>query len=176
MLLRADAKKAIRAVSVVMGLADGELDAFHPLAAAMQLFLDPVDPQSFGRFFWETEAKRPARSVLHFQGIDDSMTVAAASDAVSLALRAQPLLPVLRELETLALLDIKPATSARGNAAGGKATAALVQLSTSGDGHYAVFYEERAAGLIKQFLQRSLASQNAPEIGPVSANATAVPN
>ncbi len=175
MLLRADAKKAIRAVSVVMGLADGELDAFHPLAAAMQLFLDPVDPQSFGRFFWELEAKRPPRSVLHFQGIDDSMTVAASSDALSLSLRAQPLLPVLHELDGLGLLDIKPAASARGNAAGGKATAALVQLSTSGDGHYAVFYEEPAARLIKHFLRQSLASHSAPKIGPVATEPPATP-
>ena len=77
-------------LEALLGVEKGELDEFHPLANLVETVLDPSDPQSYGRLYRELLPGRPPRSLLHFEGITDSMTPAETAEALAVALRARP--------------------------------------------------------------------------------------
>ena len=161
----------------LLGLAPGELDAFHPLLTVVQTLLDPVDPQSFARFYREPLAGRTPPSVLHFEGVGDSMTPAETAEALAIALGAPAVSPALRPLERFAPATFeRPAPRAGsdsgaivdGNGVGGKTTLALVQLApTRGeDGHFVLYYEPGIPELAQRFL-RDVVDGVPPRVGPL---------
>lgn len=154
----------------LLGLDAGELDEFHPLLAAAQTLVDSVDPQSYGRLYTELLPGRQPRSVLLFEGLSDSMNVPETSEALATSLGATPLLPLLRPVPGLSLRGITATPFARGNAHGGKATLALVQLApTKGeDGHFVMYFERAGAELAQDFFGAIAGGGGPPRIGPLS--------
>lgn len=156
-------------VQLLLRLEDGELDEFHPLLALVQTLLDPVDPQTWARLYLEPLPGRRPRSALHFEGLADTMTLPAMAEALAVALRARPLEPLLSSVTGLELLGISPATTVSRNAVGGGATLALVQLAPADgrDGHYVLYDQPRASGLVRAFLAALARGETAPTVGPL---------
>src|SRR5690606_1882772 len=115
MLAREDAMKVRRVVEIVLGLSARELDEFHPIAAAMQMMLDPIDPQTFGALY--QQPPNSPRSALLVSGVGDSMTPDRSGAALSLAMGLVPLSPIAQPIDGLT-----PATEVAANGADGKAT------------------------------------------------------
>ena len=111
-------------------------------ASLAQAVLDSVDPSVWAPRY----ADRPT-NVLLFEGIGDTMTANISTDALAVALDAQPLAPALRPIAGLPRAGAAPGPVVRGNRAAGRGTAALLQLApTRGeDGHF-VLYDEPGAG------------------------------
>jgi hypothetical protein len=143
----------------LLGLAPGELDEFHPFLALVQALSDPIDPQSYAHLFHATTVA--PRSVLHVEGIGDSYTPNVSAEALAAALRATPLAPVLRKAHSFELLGLRASPVVQGNARGGQATLALLQLApTRGeDGHFVIYREPGAAALIRRFFSDVAAGQ-----------------
>lgn len=158
-------------IETALALDKNELDDFHPLMALVQLLIDPVDPQSFARLYREPLPGRRPQSALHYGGLSDTYTPPETASALAAALRAAPLAPLLTPVRSLRMLGITPTQgSLRGNLAGGKATAAFVQLApTQGeDGHFVLFAEPPAADIAMQFMRTALAPTPGPaEVGPL---------
>jgi hypothetical protein len=156
-------------VQLLLRLADGEIDEFHPLLALVQTILDSVDPQSWARLYHEPLPGRSPVSVLHFEGLGDTMTLPAMSEALAIAMRSQPLQPLQQPVAGLSLLGIEPALAVRGNAARGRATLALVQLSPEPgqDGHYVMYRDPQASKLVRTFLGALARGESAPKVGPL---------
>jgi hypothetical protein len=156
-LERPDAAPVERILALVMGLSPGELDEFHPLLAAVQTMIDPVDPQTFGPLYQQAT---PPRSVLHVSGVGDSMTVTRASRALASSMGAAAVAPFPKA--ELGLPELVEAEVVAGNGSGGAATFAWVAFKPAGyDGHFVTFYEPAAWRVIEAFL-RSLASGTVP--------------
>jgi len=155
-------------LSMLLGLEPDELDKFHPLLALAQTALDPIDPQSWAPLYHELLPGREPRSVLHFQGLEDTMTVHESAAALAVALKAQPVAPLPRPLAGLPLLGIAPAAVVKGNAVGGQATIALAQFAAQSgqDGHFVLFRRPRAGRLCQQFLGDLAAGRRPPAVGP----------
>ena len=164
---RKDTEKLRSILEGVLGFGSGALDGFHPLIAAMQLIVDPIDTQNFGPLYRRRLADRGPRSVLHFQGIDDSYTIFQSGDALTVALGAQPLAPIQKAGSGWGLLDMHGAKSVQGNAADGRATIAMMQFvgGETRDGHFVVFDKPEPPKLIGQFLS-ALAKGEAPRLEP----------
>jgi hypothetical protein len=159
-------------IETALALEDGELNEFHPLMALVQALIDPVDPQSFARLYRDPLPGRNPQNVLHYGGLTDTYNPPEAASALATALRAAPLSPLLVQVPGLRILGITPTEGLlRGNIAGGRATAAFVQLaSTRGeDGHFVVFNEPPAADLAMQFMRSAIAPAAGPaEVGPLA--------
>jgi hypothetical protein len=156
----------------LLGFSTGELDEFHPLMTLIQTLADPIDPASYGRFYSEPPPGRRPRSVLHFEGVTDTYTPPETGEALAVALRATLLAPAIRPVDGLTILGLPPAAGVlRGNAAGGQATIAFVQLaSTQGEnGHFVIYHEPEAAELARQFFRSVVSGPSPAEVGPVKS-------
>jgi len=146
-----------------LGLAPGELSPAHPLLALVQMLADASDPQTFARYYRELLPGREPKSLLHVEGMGDGYNPMDAAEALAIALRASPLAPLARPVPGLSLLGIQPQQAVRGNAAGGRATLAFVQIvpSRGEDGHFVLFREPQAGELASRFLGAA-AQQDVP--------------
>jgi hypothetical protein len=172
-MLRRDGAEARAVLARLLDLGEGELDQFHPIATAFQTMVDPADPQTFARQLARGER---AVSVLLLQGVADTMTIAASVDAVSVAMRAKPVAPVLLAPTGWRHTHTRAAPSVHGNQHAGRATVALVQLHTEGfEDHYVAFHVPRAGELVTAFLADVRAGR-VPTVGPLepASAATAV--
>jgi hypothetical protein len=143
----------------MLGMAPGELDEFHPFLALVQALSDPIDPQSYA---WLYHAPGlPPRSVLHVEGLGDSYTPNISAEALAVALAATPLAPLLQPPRGLDLLGLKPAPEVTGNARGGQATIALVQMAPTHreDGHFVIYREPAGGPMIGAFFAEVAAGQ-----------------
>lgn len=160
-------------VEAALGLKKGELHEFHPLMALVQALIDPVDPQSFARFYRDPLPGRSPQNVLHYGGITDTYTPPESASALATALRAAPLSPLLAPVPGLRILGITPTEGLlRGNLAKGKATAAFVQLASThgGNGHFVLYHEPAASELAMQFMRSVISPAAGPaEVGPIPA-------
>lgn len=156
-------------VQLLLRLEHGEIDEFHPVLALVQGVLDPVDPQTWARLYRDPLPGRRPVSVLHFEGLGDTMTLPAMSEALATAMQSQPLRPLLQPIGGLSLLGIEPSPTVRGNAADGQATLALVQLAPEPgqDGHYVMYRDSRASQLVRAFLQALARGERVPGVGPL---------
>ncbi len=151
-------------INFAIGLTYNELNVFHPLLSLVQLLSDPVDPQTYGPLY--RDPARPARSVLHVEGLGDSYNPMAAAEALAISIGTTPIAPLLQPIPGLSLLGYEPRPSVRGNGPGGRSTLALLQLKPTQreDGHFVIYYEARAWAIIEQFL--SSAAAGVPVVGP----------
>lgn len=163
MLSREDTQKPKRIVEIVLGLAKGELDEFHPFATAMQTMLDPVDPQTFGARY---QALDHARSVLMVSGVGDSMSIDRAGAQLTRALRLQPLAPLPLAIDGLAELGIVPSATVGKNGPGARTTLALLQLTPSYEyePHFVAFREPVAREVMQAFLGAIASGETAPSL------------
>ncbi len=136
---------------LLLGLADGELDAMHPLMTLLQTLADPIDPASYARLYREPTRGRRPPSVLHYEGMRDSYVPAATAELLAVALRATPLSPVLKALPWL---GIQEATLGDLLARPGPTRAfAQIRPTHGEDGHFVLFLEPEAADLAVDFMR-----------------------
>ena len=140
--------------TAILGLAPGELDEYHPFLSLVQLLADPIDPQSYARFYWAPPKGRSPRPVLHYEGMTDTYTVPVTAEALAVALRATPPadpfapIPGLARPEgTLAKLLSRPT-----------ATRAFMQYRSTRaeNGHFVLYYEPGAPELARAFMRKVL--------------------
>jgi hypothetical protein len=155
----------------LLEVAPGELSEHHPFMTLVQTLIDPVDPQSYGRLYREPLPGRRPQNVLHYGGIVDTYSPPATAGALAVAMRATPLHPLVDPVRGLSLLGLSAAEGVvRGNAGGGQATIAFVQLAATygEDGHFVLFAEPGAPELAIQFMQSAAAPGGGPaEVGPL---------
>jgi hypothetical protein len=151
-------------LNFAIGLTPDELTVFHPLLSLVQMLSDDVDPQTYGPLY--RDPARPPRSVLHVEGIGDSYNPMAAAEALAISLGTTPIAPLLRPVPGLSMLGYNPLPVVRANGPGGRSTLALLQLAPTQreDGHFVIYYEDRAWKLIEQFL--ASAAEGAAVVGP----------
>ena len=133
-------------LGALLGVADGELDEFHPLLSLAQTIADPIDPASYGRFYWEPRAGRVAERVLHFEGVSDTYNPKEGAEALAIALHATEVGPIVHPVPGIGLVSSRAPNAVFAQFA-----------STRGeDGHFVLYYEPAAAELLREFLRRSL--------------------
>jgi hypothetical protein len=141
---------------VILGVEESELDAFHPFLALVQNLADPIDPQSYARFYWQPPPGVGARSVLTYSGVSDSYAPYLCGEALAIALHATPLSPLPRPVPELERLGLHPV----GSVVGAPTLRAFAPYaSTRGeDGHFVLYYEPGAADLVQDLLRSSMGS------------------
>jgi hypothetical protein len=156
-------------IEAALKLSPSELTEFHPFMTLVQSLIDPVEPQSYARYYRDPLPGRRPQNVLHYGGLIDTYSPPETGAALAVALRATPLRPLYLPVRGLSLLGLHSQRGPiRGNIAGGKATAVYAQIpSTLGeDGHFVLFYEPHAASLAMQFIKSTLDADSGPaEIG-----------
>ena len=153
----------------VLGMSPGEIDRFHPVLGLAQTVLDPVDPQIWARAYRELLPGRPPRSVLHIQGLGDTMAVPSAAETLGLALGAQPLEPILQPIAGLELTALTPAARVSGNAVAGAASIGWLRLAPAPgrDGHFVLYDRPAGPKLLRQLLAAIASGTVPPTLGPV---------
>jgi len=133
-------------VSMVMGLDPEELSESHPLFALLQNLADPIDPIAFARHYWDPLPGMAQQRVLHFEGLRDGYNPEVASEALAIALRAQPRLPLIKPIPGLALLNGKLSADRQ-----------IAQYAPHGgrDGHFVLYHEAGASDDFRAFLRES---------------------
>ncbi|HVY45294.1 MAG TPA: hypothetical protein VHB21_05415 [Minicystis sp.] len=135
-------------VSALLGVGPDELDEFHPLLALVQTLADPIDPESYGRFYWEKPGARAPARVIHFEGVTDSFNPPEAAEALAVALRATPIGRLVHAVRGLDLL---------GAARNEGALFAQFRSTRGEDGHFVLYYEPAASDELRRFLRGALA-------------------
>lgn len=153
-------------LSGLLGMQTDELDEFHPLMALAQTFADPVDPQSYARFYREPLAGRKRQNVLHYVGTNDTYNPRETGIALAVALKATQLEPVGQPIVGLSLMNVLSAKQAKANNGDG-ATIAFIELQAASnyDGHFILYYHPGASALAKGFLGTAVTGGPAT-IGP----------
>ncbi len=162
-LLRDDAAKVRPLVELVLGLAAGELDEFHPFATLVQTMLDPVDPQTFGVGY--RDAKQP-KSALLVSGRGDTMVVDKAGMALARAMGLQPIAPLVFGQAELAAAGIEATPIVLENGPERRSTLAWLQLEPSYryEPHFVAFREPVAQKVMEAFLGALARGQGAPAL------------
>jgi len=162
---------ALAIIEAILGLAPTEIDRFHPVLSLAQTVLDPVDPQVWARAYSVPLPGRLPRSLLHIQGLGDTMAVPAAAEALGLSLGATPLTPVVAAIPGIELFALSPAPSVSGNAAAGAATLAWLRLAPQpgNDGHFVLYDVPAGSRLLRQMLREQILGHVPPTLGPVDA-------
>lgn len=148
-------------LATAFAMNESQLDEFHPLMSMAQHIADPVDPQTWARFYREPLPGKSPQSVLLYEGTKDNYNPYQTSEALAVAFRAVPVQPaVVQSVLGLGLNGIDPAAAPlSANVAGGKATAALVQFDTtvSEDGHFVIYTEPNAFEWAENFYESGMA-------------------
>lgn len=154
-------------LSSVLSMDGDELDEFHPLMSVAQMFADPVDPQSYARYYREPLAGRAPQNVLHYVGINDTYNPRQTGEALAVALEAEELAPGFGTLTGLSILGVPTKTGTLRANNGPNATIGFVALEAPPphDGHFVLYRVPGASELTEQFL-RTLTSTGVAEIGP----------
>ncbi len=131
-------------VAMTLGLDPEELSAFHPVMALVQSLADRIDPLAFARHYWEPLPGRAPQRVLHFEGLRDGYTPEISAEALAVALRAAPAVPLVKPVRGLALL---------GPLAAGERQFAQYLPKASPDGHFVLYYEVGPSDVFRDFLR-----------------------
>jgi pimeloyl-ACP methyl ester carboxylesterase len=143
---------------------ENELDTFHPVMTAFQTFVERADPLNYAAAL----LSRPPtggvpKHILITEGLGDSYTPNAVTEAFAVSAGVSPVAPVLRPVEGFALLGRSVLTApVTGNfgASGMTATAVLAQYAAapdaatnpSHDGHFVVYWNATARRQYASFL------------------------
>jgi predicted esterase len=130
-------------ITAVIGsfLRDQPLDEFNPMLALIQMFIDPADPTNYGRLL----AAEPVpgvqpKDIYQSEGLIDNFTPPVNIEAFGVAIGANPVSPILQDVEGFALrgLDVL-APPVQGNL--GDRTVVFLQYASGpdSDGHFVVF-------------------------------------
>jgi hypothetical protein len=135
--------------STLLGLEGGELDELHPLMTLVQTLADPIDPQSYARFYWEPLPGRRPQSVLQYEGMTDTYAPAVTAEVLAVALRATPIAPAVK-----APVGLSPESRLADLLVHANPVRALAQYrSTKGEnGHFVLYHEPGAADLAREFM------------------------
>jgi hypothetical protein len=133
-------------VALTLGLDPEELSPSHPLLALVQNLADPIDPLAFARYYWDPLPGRAPQRVLHIEGLQDSYSPDVASEALAVALHAQPRFPLVKPIVGLALVQ-GPVSADR--------QVAQYAPSAGHDGHFVLYYEPGASDAFREFLRAS---------------------
>ena len=131
-------------VAMTLGLDPEELSAFHPIMALVQSLADRIDPLAFARHYWDPLPGRAPQRVLHFEGLRDGYTPEISAEALAVALRAAPAVPLVKPVRGLALL---------GPPAGRERQFAQYMPKASPDGHFVLYYEVGPSDVFRDFLR-----------------------
>jgi hypothetical protein len=136
--------------STLLGLEGGELDELHPLMTLVQTLADPIDPQSYARFYWEPLPGRRPQSVLQYEGMTDTYAPAVTAEVLAVALRATPIAPAVKPP-----VGLSPESRLADLLVHANPVRALAQYrSTKGEnGHFVLYHEPGAADLAREFMQ-----------------------
>jgi hypothetical protein len=139
------------ALGLLLGLAPGELDEFHPFMTLLQMLVDPVDPASYARLYWEPPPGRAPKSVLHYEGMSDTYVPEGAAEALAVALRATPVRPLVKPLPWLRA----PEGGFDDLLRKGGTLRAFVQLRATRheNGHFVIYFEPGAADVARRFMR-----------------------
>lgn len=140
-------------IALTLGLDPAELTPFHPLMALVQSLADRIDPLAYARRYRE----RSSPAILHIGGLRDRYTPPVSAEALAIALRARPLLPLIKKVPGLDLLGLEPwALSPDDLATRALPPRSFLQLSPKAglDGHF-VLYDIPVASLAFRSLLRA---------------------
>jgi predicted esterase len=120
-------------------LADEGFDLFHPVATALQGWIEDSDPSNYAPYlFQHPRAGFAPKSIFMTEGGMDPDTPPPAIEALAVAIGVPQVDPIWRRIANEDFLGIAPATSpVTANVAGGAATAGLLQFPM--EGHFSVF-------------------------------------
>jgi len=156
-------------VSGLLELDDDEvLDEYHPIAGLVQHLAEVTDPLNISPYWFRQPIWGEAKPVhvLMTEGLDDEQTPPLATEALAAAAGVPILEPAATDPDAFSLrglnAEVPPAKSNLFAFDGSSVSAALAQYPL--DGHFAVFYNEDAALMYRDFL-RSAYDSNSPSIG-----------
>ncbi|MEO7329607.1 MAG: hypothetical protein ABI193_13590 [Minicystis sp.] len=140
--------------TAILGLSPGELDEYHPFLSLLQMLADPIDPQSYARFYWDPPAGRAPRPVLHYEGMTDTYTPPVTAEALAVALRATPLARPFQPISGLG----GPEGPLSALLARPVPTRAFMQYRSTRNenGHFVLYYEPGAPELARAFMKKVL--------------------
>lgn len=161
------------------------MDRFHPLLTLIQLFIDPADPASYGRYLvTEPPEGVPPKHVFLSQGWVDHYAPPALTEVLAISAGFDLVSPWLEPANGLALraltgltpeavdpdapLSLSPLERpARGNLLDGRVTGVLLQYLAwdDSDGHYVVFDNPEANRDYRIFIGSYLAGEM-PTVDP----------
>jgi fermentation-respiration switch protein FrsA (DUF1100 family) len=140
--------------TAILDLSPGELDELHPFLSLVQLLADPIDPQSYARYYWDPLPGHAPRPVLHYEGTSDTYVAPATAEALAVALRVTPLAAPFSPI--LGLAEPK-GPLARLLARPGPKRAFMQYRSTRGEnGHFVLYAEPGAPDLARAFMKKVL--------------------
>lgn len=141
-------------ISLTLGLDPEELSPFHPLMALVQSLAEPIDPLAFARLYRDPPPGRDPPRVLHFEGLRDRYTPEVSSEALAVALRAQPITGLVRPVRGLALLGLASPDGGRAAALAGSPGRLFAQYAPrpGGEGHFVLYDIPAASDLFRAFL------------------------
>lgn len=149
-------------VNSLLGLSAGELVPLHPVAALLQLLVDPADPVSYGRYIVrEPREGMHAKHVFQTQGFVDLYAPPPGIAALALSIGLPLVQPVLHEESGWALYgEPSPMLPLTGNLSG--TTGAWMQFDAPEgvDGHFVVFRVRGAQSRAAMFLGSAGRAEN----------------
>ena len=152
-----------------INLANNEtLDTFHPAVGLVQMLAEVVDPVNYARYWFNDEvywSHSPA-NVLMTEGMSDAYTPPASIEILAAAANLPIVGDAVSVNDAQKLLQNNNPNAVEGNresADGEQLTAGLVQFPE--DGHFAIFYNQDAGYLYRDFL-RSTLENGTPTIQP----------
>jgi pimeloyl-ACP methyl ester carboxylesterase len=142
-----------------------ELDIFHPVITLVQTFAERADPLNYAaRFVGDPPGGAWPRAILLTEGLGDSYTPNANTEALAVAAGLSPVTPVLHEVEGLSYLGrealVPPVSNNLTGPGGVAATGVLAQYAPARDaatnpdhdGHFTVFWNSTARAQYGGFL------------------------
>ncbi len=165
-LLKVDPIAVEPLLAAAVGVEPGTLTTFHPVLALVQMLSEPTDPMNYAPY-WNAEAppwRAAPVSVLLTEGLEDTYTPPVTIESLATAGR----LPVVGEMYVEPAgfslrglgADTRPAHDNVQGWDGTQLTSGLAQFP--GQGHFAIYYDNDARDLYKDYLESSV--QGDPEL------------
>jgi hypothetical protein len=120
----------------------------------VQALAEPIDPLAFARLYREPAQGHVAPRVLHFEGLRDRYTPEVSSEALAVALRAQPVTPLVRPIVGFTLLGIAaPSSDTAARAPASDRLFAQYAPKNGRDGHFVLYDVPGASDRFRDLLR-----------------------
>jgi predicted esterase len=144
--------------SLVGSLVGEPVDEFHPLLNLVQMYFEPGDPGNYAPLFFRAPpAGQAPKDIFQSLGVVDHYTPIPTIMALAVAMRVQPVAPLIQSVDGMDLAGVTTATApVTANVAGGATGVLCEYQATTDDGHFVVFDIPEAKAQYARFLATAM--------------------
>jgi hypothetical protein len=144
--------------ALVAGLLGEPVDELHPLLNLVQMYFEPGDPGNYAAlFFREPPAGQAPKDIFQSLGVVDHFTPVPSIMALAVAMRVQPVGPLLLPVDGMDLAGVATGSAPLTANMPSGATGVLCEYqATTDDGHFVVFDIPAARAQYARFLATAM--------------------